>query len=147
MSERLYLLDTNVLLLLVRGGGCARSIEARYGLRSMKLRGLISIVSHGEIKVLARRNGWGEIKLQALQEALNGLVTIDINRPAVIDAYVELELVSQGQRGGARNMGKNDLWIAACARAANATLLTTDTDFAHLHPSHLEVEVVDPNAP
>lgn len=67
-----------------------------------------------------------------MQYALDSLVTIDINRPAVIDAYVELELVSQSHPDGARNMGKNDLWIAACARAANVTLLTTDEDFAHL---------------
>lgn len=146
MSGRPYLLDTNVLLLLVRGGEWGRSIDARYGLRSTKQRSLVSIVSHGEIRVLARRNGWGEVKLQALQEALNGLVTVDINRPGVIDAYVELELASQGHQAGARNMGKNDLWIAACARAANVTLLTTDNDFEHLVPSHLDVEVIVPKA-
>lgn len=142
MIERLYLLDTNVLLLLVRGGSIGGSIDARYGLRSMKQRPFVSIVSHGEIRVLAKRNGWGESKLLALQRALDGLVTIDINRPAVIDAYVELELVSSSQPGGARNMGKNDVWIAACARAARATLLTTDEDFAHLQPDHLDVELI-----
>jgi tRNA(fMet)-specific endonuclease VapC len=36
----------------------------------------------------------------------------------------------------------NDLWIAACAKAADATLLTTDRDFAHLSPALLDVEVV-----
>lgn len=41
-------------------------------------------------------------------------------------------------------MGKNDLWIAACAKAAGATLLTTDNDFTHLIPGHLDVEVIDP---
>jgi predicted nucleic acid-binding protein len=33
----------------------------------------------------------------------------------------------------ARNMGKNDLWIAATAHVLGASLLTTDKDFAHLH--------------
>jgi tRNA(fMet)-specific endonuclease VapC len=41
-------------------------------------------------------------------------------------------------------MGKNDLWIAACAQAAGATLLTTDNDFSHLIPEYLDGEVIDP---
>ena len=47
-------------------------------------------------------------------------------------------------------MGKNDLWIAACAKATGATLLTTDKDFDHLDTELLSVEYVDPesaNAP
>lgn len=43
-------------------------------------------------------------------------------------------------------MGKNDLWIAACAKAASATLLTTDKDFSHLIPEYLDGEIVDPAA-
>jgi len=66
------------------------------------------------------------------------------NHPSVIDAYVEVDLVSQNHPDGARNMGKNDLWIAACARAAGATLLTADNDFTHLIPDHLDGEVIDP---
>jgi predicted nucleic acid-binding protein len=113
----------------------------------MKQRSFVSIVSHGEIRVLAKRNGWGDAKLQALQQALDGFVTIDINRPAVIEAYVELDLISQAHPDGARNMGKNDLWIAACAQAAQVTLLTTDEDFAHLRPDHLDVEIIAPKPP
>jgi len=41
-------------------------------------------------------------------------------------------------------MGKNDLWIAACAKAAGARLLTTDEDFDHLADSMLTVEFIDP---
>ena len=32
----------------------------------------------------------------------------------------------------ARNMGKNDLWIAATASITKTILLTTDNDFDHL---------------
>jgi tRNA(fMet)-specific endonuclease VapC len=147
MSDGLYLLDTSILLALLRAGALGRHVEARYHLRSARQRPFISIVSHGEIRVLARRNSWGEARLASLQHALDSLVTIDLNRPAVIDAYVELELVSQSHPDGARNMGKNDLWIAACARAAKVTLLTTDEDFAHLGPDHLDVEIIAPNVP
>jgi predicted nuclease of predicted toxin-antitoxin system len=75
---------------------------------------------------------------------LDNVVTVEINHPSVIDAYVELDLVSQVHPDGARNMGKNDLWIAAAARAAGATLLTTDNDFDHLIPDHLAGVVIDP---
>ena len=39
-----------------------------------------------------------------------------------------------------RNMGKNDLWIAATARALNIPLLTTDADFSHLDGTFLELQ-------
>jgi tRNA(fMet)-specific endonuclease VapC len=40
----------------------------------------------------------------------------------------------------ARNMGKNDIWIAATARVLGATLLTTDKDFNHLLPNLLNLK-------
>lgn len=146
MSQETYLLDTSVVLSLVRGSELGRYIDQRFGLRSSSLRSLVSVVSLGEVRVLARRNGWGERKLEALANALDNLVVIDINHPAVIDAYVELDLVSRDHPEGARNMGKNDLWIAACARAARAILLTTDYGFSHLIPAHLGGEVIPPAA-
>lgn len=45
----------------------------------------------------------------------------------------------------ARNMGKNDLWIAATASVTHATLLTTDQDFRHLHKKYLQVAEIDQN--
>jgi tRNA(fMet)-specific endonuclease VapC len=142
VKERLYLLDTNILLALVRGDALGERIQARYKLRMLRQRPLVAIVSHGEIWVLAKRNGWGDVKRRVLREALANLVTVDINHTAVIDTYVELDIVSQQHPDGARNMGKNDLWIAACARAAGAMLLTTDDDFEHLVPNHLDAIVI-----
>lgn len=85
-------------------------------------------------------------RLAALKKALNALVTIDINVAEVIDAYVEIDIYSQQHSDGAKNMGKNDLWIAACAKATGAALLTTDKDFDHLNPDLLSVEYVDPTS-
>lgn len=65
MSTRLYVLDTGVLLVLLRGGARGRLVDERYALRSARRRPMISIVSHGEIRVLARRNGWGEARVAA----------------------------------------------------------------------------------
>lgn len=142
MSERLYLLDTCILFLLAKGSKLGRHIDERYGLQSAKTRPFISIVSHGEIRVLATRNQWGSAKLSALATILENVIAVDINHPKVIEAYVEIELHSQRYPGGTRNMGKNDLWIAACAKAAGATLLTLDNDFTHLVPDMLDVEVI-----
>lgn len=143
MSE-LYLLDTSVVLFLVRGQELGSYIETTFGLRGK--RSAISVVTHGEVRVLARRNNWKERKLNALQSALDDLVTVDINIAEVIDAYVEIDIYSQDHPAGSRNMGKNDLWIAACAKASGSTLLTTDKDFSHLNPSLLGVEYIDPTS-
>jgi predicted nucleic acid-binding protein len=140
------LLDTNVILALVRANDLGQDIDKRFGLTTATQRPFASIVSLGEVHVLARRNGWGEKKLAALENALDNLVVVDINHPSVIEAYVTLDLVSQNHSEGARNMGKNDLWIAACAKAAGAWLLTTDKDFSHLIPDHLNGEVIVPGA-
>jgi len=42
----------------------------------------------------------------------------------------------------ARNMGKNDLWIAATAYVTEATLLTMDKDFEHLKDVYLKMKNV-----
>jgi predicted nucleic acid-binding protein len=137
MSDRLYLLDTSVLLALVRGQELGGQIARRFGLLQARQRPLVCIVSHGEIWVLARRNSWGAERHQALQTMLDNLVTVPLEHPGVIDAYVHLDLYSHTHPQGARTMGKNDLWIAAAARASGATLLTTDQTFAHLVPDEV----------
>ena len=38
-----------------------------------------------------------------------------------------------------RNMGKNDLWIAATAAVTQSKLLTTDGDFDHLNGSFIDL--------
>ncbi len=40
-------------------------------------------------------------------------------------------------------MGKNDLWIAAVAHAAVATLVTTDNDFDHLADQFIALHRID----
>lgn len=48
----------------------------------------------------------------------------------------------QGQT--ARQMGKNDLWIAVTASVLRAMLLTTDHDFDHLGTVFVDVVYIDP---
>ena len=139
MSDELLLLDTNVVLALVRGSALGKKLDAKFQLRARPERPLICRVTHGEMRVLAERNGWGDKKRASLQLTLDNLVTVEIHHEAVVDAYVEIDVASQNHSTGSRNMGKNDLWIAACAKAAGATLVTADADFDHLDQTLVNV--------
>jgi tRNA(fMet)-specific endonuclease VapC len=146
MNAKPYLLDTSVLLHLIRGGELGRYIRSTFKLDDAAYRPLVSIVTHGEIWALASRNRWGADKRAALRLMLDNLVTIDLNDDAILAAYVETDAAARAAPGGARNLGDNDLWIAATARAADAVLLTTDRDFIFLHPDHCFVQYINENS-
>lgn len=146
MTARPFLLDTSVLLHLLRGRDLGRYINITFDLANVVHRPLVSIISHGEIWVLADRNGWGERKRTALVRMLDSLVTVDLDDQAILDAYVEVSRACQTVRKGARVLGDNDLWIASTTKAAYAVLLTTDRDFLHLHPDHCLVHWIDPES-
>lgn len=143
MSSPVYLLDTNIVLYLVRGGALGKHIAAMFGLMNNVNRPLVSIVTHGELLLLAARNKWGTEKCAALENALDNLVTIDLNDKAVLSAYVEVQMHSREAAGGSRELKANDAWIVACAKAADATLLTTDLDFSHLKAPLWPVQFFD----
>lgn len=110
---------------------------------------IISVVTVGEIQSIARRNKWGKAKLMLLNEILGELVIADINSEDVIDLYAEIDTFSQGKLDAktlnysARNMGKNDLWIAATTAALECPLLTTDKDFQHLDSVYFDVILIE----
>lgn len=139
-----YLLDTSVVLAVVRGKGLGKYLTDTFGLMDLVYRPMISIVSHGELWVMADRNGWGDSKRDALVKTLSSLVAIDLNDQSIIDAYVEVSRASQEHPQGSRVLSDNDKWIAATARAVQAALLTTDRDFVHLNPDCCSVHYVDP---
>lgn len=148
MKGALYLLDTSVLLALVRGNELGRFIRQKYSLEEEEpaVRTFISIVSRGEIWSMAERHGWQSKKREALEKMLRSLVTIDLNADEIVNAYAEIDKRNQAVHSGARQLSHNDMWIAATARASNASLITTDQDFLHLHPNYLMVEYIDPNS-
>ena len=140
----IFLLDTNVALALLRGRELGQYLMAAFSLDDQINRPLISIVTHGELLVLADRNTWGIQKREAMNKMLDSLVTVDLNDAAVLDAYAEVQRDSRKAQGGSRELKANDAWIIACARAADATLLTTDRDFVHLKPPSWNVQFIDP---
>jgi predicted nucleic acid-binding protein len=142
--SKAYVLDTSTLLNLIRGNELGLQIDAAYGLRAAMHRHAISIVTHGELLVLAERNNWGEAKRSALDLALDNLVTINIDSAPLVQAYVQVEEACRNIPGGERKMGQNDMWIAATALLCGMPIITTDGDFRHLNERLITVNWVDP---
>jgi predicted nucleic acid-binding protein len=138
-----YVLDTNVVLALLRGNALGSRIDQAFGLSSSLHRHVVSIVTNAELLVLADRNKWGAAKRDALKVALENLVVIPVDGESLVQAYAAISAAAFSAPGGARNMGKNDIWIAATAMHTNLPLLTTDKDFLFLHGGLLQVLWVD----
>lgn len=144
-----YLLDTNILVIYVRATEVTRRLEDQLDLLSGEHNLVISVVSLGEIRSIAKRNNWGAKKIQKLEDIISNFLIADIHVETIIEKYAEIDAYSQGQLKdepadfSARNMGKNDLWIAATASAFDLELLTTDKDFEHLQSKYLKLHQVD----
>ena len=133
-ARELLLLDTNVVLHVVRGNEIGQRVDSLFQIRHRSDRPLISIVSIGECLALARHWNWGMARRATLEQLLRELVVVDIQSRDVLDRFAELYSWS---RAHGRALGDNDLWIAATAAAASAHLITTDADFDPLHPQHV----------
>ncbi len=135
-----YILDSNVLIHKVRGSVVWEYIQKKYFPKGVKNNGFISVVSIGETRSFAKQGSWGNDKTRDLINFIGKLQPIPIKGPDVQDAYIEIDTYSQNKhksrtlppKYSARNMGKNDLWIAAAAHAKSFDLISTDADFQHL---------------
>ena len=135
-----YILDSNILIHKVRESIVWKYIEKEYLSKGVKNNAFISVVSIGETRSFARQNRWGKRRAAELIRFIGKLQPIPIKEPEIQDAYIEIDTYSQNKhksrtlppKYSARNMGKNDLWIAATAHAMNYDLISTDADFQHL---------------
>lgn len=146
----IYLLDTNVLLAYLREPNSTQQfIDKEYAPLASQNDAIVSVVTVGEIKSIALKNDWGKKSKDKIREILLNILVADINTDEIVGRYAEIDAFSQGRLEGrvlnftARNMGKNDIWIAATASVLEATLLTTDNDFNHLHDEFLSVAKID----
>lgn len=130
---------------LIRGNALGKQIDAAYGLRASLQRHVVSIASQAEVYVLADRHEWGEGKRDALRVMFEQVVVIPIDGQAILDAYVKIASADSNCPQGPRNMGKNDVWIAATALHTSLPLLTTDKDFLFLDNNPLKVLWVNPD--
>lgn len=132
----------------MRANDLYQRIESELSLSEADTAVMISVVTKGELLSLGMQKNWGTKKLSQLNALLRKIVIIDIheNDQALMDAYAKIDAYSQGRLQelplgtSSRNMGKNDLWIAATAHVAKATLVTTDTDFDHLRDHFLDLK-------
>lgn len=137
MTPDLYLIDTNILVHLVRGDEVGHRLRNNYSLSFLEPRPLISIVSEGELRSLVYQFRWGTSKAEQALFYLSYFKRVSIDRQEVYEAYAAIDAYSVSV---GRSMGKNDLWIAATAHVMGATLLTTDRDFDHLTPQFFVLE-------
>jgi tRNA(fMet)-specific endonuclease VapC len=138
----LYLLDTNILVHLVRGDGVGQYVRDAYAPLLRDPRPLICVVSDGELRSLALQWGWGAKKNDQMRFLLGFFGRVPVEHQDVLAAYATLDAwcLAQGVR-----IGQNDVWIAAAAYATGARLITTDKDFDALQPAFITREWVDPS--
>jgi tRNA(fMet)-specific endonuclease VapC len=136
-----YVLDTNILVHHVRNDRVGERVRRQYSPLVTEPRPAICVVTDGELRSLGFQLGWGQQKTTQAQFLLSYFQRLSIETEDVLQAYALIDTFSE--RIG-RTMGKNDLWIAAVAHVAGASLLTTDKDFDHLDPLFLTRERMDP---
>lgn len=145
----LFLFDTSIILLYLRNPVFKQFINNNYKPFDFRDSAVISVVSIGELKSLTIKNSWGKRRIKDLEDFLSRFVIADINNEDILQRYAEIDAFSQGRLSGkplkrsARNMGKNDLWVAATASVLGAALLTTDNDFDHWQDEFLRIEKIE----
>lgn len=137
-SGRLLLLDTTVVVDLLRDTSWGKKINAKYDLSGRPERPLLCSIVEGEVIGLTRSWNWGVDRLELLRELFGELVRIDSCHPEVIDAYghIYADARKLGEYRGPKS--QNDLWIAATAKATGAALLTSDKGFSWMSGRHIE---------
>ncbi len=142
-----YILDSNILIYLVRENSSVISTLDEMDVFGANVSS-ISFASFGESLAFALKNKWGTSKIARLEFLLKRIPNLEIAGRPLADAYAEIDAFSQRRHPtlkstfSARNMGKNDLWIAATAHLSDATLLTTDNDFDHLSPHFFKIQKI-----
>jgi predicted nucleic acid-binding protein len=146
VSDRreLLLLDTNIVIHLIRDNEVGRRVDALFQIRHRPDRPLISVVTIGECLSLVRQFGWGAPKVELLEALLREFVVVAIDSRPVLERYAEFHQLT---RSNGRTLGHNDLWIAATAAAAGAHLITTDADFDALSDHIRRTKVTETSTP
>lgn len=142
-----YVFDTNILLHYLRNEEdiIVNLLEKQFNPLDVANTPIVCVVSVGELKSLARRNGWGKKRIENMEKFLSLFVIVDIYAESILDMYAEIDAYSQNKIPekplpvSARNMGKNDIWIAAVTTILGAKLITLDKDFDHLDGEYFSV--------
>lgn len=151
------LLDTGMLLGLMREAPWALKADADLRLSGPETLAFTSAVCRGELLALAEKRGWGAGRRERMESVLDRFPTIGISRPSILSAYALIDAWTRGANvrspagvpppRPALPMSQNDLWIAATAHAGHAVLVSTDTDFGRLDGVWLEFVLVTQTSP
>lgn len=146
-------IDTNILLHLLRGSYLVPTIREQFDELEAEDTIILSIVSIGEIESIAHQHNYGKKKRNYLEKLIKDFLVVPIESFDLIDRYAEIDAYSQGKLKdnplpnglSSRNMGKNDVWIAATASITNSVLVSTDTDYDHLDGQYIDYIYIDPD--
>lgn len=94
MSD-LYLLDTNILVHLIRGDFIGEYIKATDSPYLSDPKPFICVVSDGELRSLALQWSWGERRLDQMDYLLGFFRRVQIERRDVLRAYATLDAYGQ----------------------------------------------------
>jgi tRNA(fMet)-specific endonuclease VapC len=130
--SRLVILDTNVLVHLLRNKATGQALEAKFNLSARAERPLLSSVVERELRGLAGLWDWGPARIAKLEQTMSQLVRVSAGEPEVVKCYARL-YAQQAKLG--QKVGENDLWVAATAIAIDAIVLTCDSDFLKFDPA------------
>jgi len=142
------LLDTNILIYLSKDPSL-RLLAKFIGIDNQKV--FISVATISELKSISIQNSWGDKRILTLDRIFEKAIVIEITEN-LVETYAQIDSFSQCKNphhrsqsfSTPRNMGKNDIWIAATTALLGLKLITTDADFNHLHDVFIEVECLKP---
>jgi tRNA(fMet)-specific endonuclease VapC len=140
------LFDTNIILAIVRAKSQLLILEY---LNPKESPIYVSFINIAETQSIAFQNNWSNIKMEILEDFFSTVRAVDIST-SLLPNYITIDAYSQRKHpdyekypfSTPRNMGKNDLWIAATASLLNLQLVTTDKDFDHLETSFLSLRKI-----
>lgn len=145
----MYIFDTNILILGEGNRKFKTFLEETYLNRNENI--IISVITEGELRSLMQQRQWSVKRQNKLLNTLSQYIIYPVKVQNILEAYAQIDVYSQGKLANmplpvgmsSRNMGKNDLWIAATTFVTNTTLVTTDKDFLHLDKVFFDVDWVD----
>jgi tRNA(fMet)-specific endonuclease VapC len=140
--EDVVLFDTNIWLRLLRNHlDDDKLLIFSDGLVTSSTEIVFPVVVRAELYSLIARNRWSEKRLLEAMHLISLRSSVVDDLGPFVDAYIEIDNFSlaPGQGRSSISMGKNDLWIAACASFLQVPLVTYDQDFTHLSPGFLSV--------
>ena len=138
-------LDTGMLLGIVRGAPWAGKVISEFNLDKGGIVLATSVVCLGEILSISEKHRWGLKRKEYLEQIIEGITILTLNDRSVLNAYARINTWTHGGNvqitapNGAPppkpaiSMKQNDMWVAATTHSFKGLLLSTDKDFIHLN--------------